>query len=366
MLGERDLRELLSYKAQHPVLSVYLNTDPAEGNADAYKLRLRTMLKDIELRSDADAVEHFVNQEYDWSGKSIAIFSCEPESYFRAFSLAVPIRDRIRISDQPHVKPLANLLDVYGGYGVALIDKQGARLFYFHLGELREQAGVMGEEVRKTKRGGSSQYHGRRGGVAGQTNYVEELADRNMKGAADYAARFFAENHVRRVLLGGTEDNLAQFRVHLPKIWQSLIVGTFPMSMTAGEPEVLERAMSIVREEDRRREVELVDTVITAAAKGKEGVIGLEETLGVARAGRVMTLLIAVGFRSPGYHCLGCGYVTVQELGRCPFCGSEMAKIHDAAEMAVRHVMQSGGEVEFVEHAPALEKAGNIAALLRY
>ena len=34
MLTERDLRELLELKPQHPVLSIYLNTEPSQGNAD--------------------------------------------------------------------------------------------------------------------------------------------------------------------------------------------------------------------------------------------------------------------------------------------------------------------------------------------
>ena len=97
----------------------------------------------------------------------MAVFSCAPEGFLRAFSLALPVASRVRINNQPHVKPLADLLDSYGGYGVVLVDKQGARLFSFHLGELQEQEGLMGESIRHTKRGGGSQSPGRRGGVAG-------------------------------------------------------------------------------------------------------------------------------------------------------------------------------------------------------
>src|SRR3990170_4849132 len=173
MFTERDLRELLEYTAGHAVLSVYLNTDPTEGSADAYKLRLRSMLKDIDLPEDASLIERYFDHEHDWSGKSVAIFSCEPEGFFRVYAFAVPLRDRVRSSERPYVKPLANLMDLYGGYGVALVDKRGARLFYFHLGELREQEGLMGEPIRHTKRGGGSAAPGRRGGIGGQTNYTE-------------------------------------------------------------------------------------------------------------------------------------------------------------------------------------------------
>jgi peptide subunit release factor 1 (eRF1) len=366
MFTERDLRELLDYKAQHPVLSVYLNTDPAQGSADYYRLRLRSMLKDIDLKDDASAVERYFSHEFDWSGRSVAVFSCQPEGFFRAFSFAVPLRDRLRVSNRPHVKPLADLLDSFGGYGVALVDKQSARLFYFHLGELREKEGRVGETVRHTKRGGASAAPGRRGGTAGQTNYMEEVAERNLKEAADFAAHFFTENNVRRVLVGGTDENVVPFKSFLPKAWQSLVVGAFPMSMTASHAEVMNRALEIGQQAEIEREAQLMDTIVTSAAKGRGAVVDLEETLNAMHAGRIQTLLIREGYRAPGYRCTGCGYLTSEHIAACPFCGKSFEHIPDAVEMAVRRVMQDGGEVEVLHSVAELSDFGDIGALLRY
>lgn len=366
MLTDQDLQDLLGYHAEAPVISVYLNTDPNQWTPDACKLRLRTMFKGVDQREDVSAIEMYLSHEYDWSGHSVAIFSCAPEGFFRAYPLAVPVRDRVRIDHQPHVKPLADILDSFGGYGVALVDKQGARLFYIHLGELREQEGIVGETVRRTKRGGASQFPGRRGGVAGQTNYTDEVTERNMREAAEFAARFFAEKNVRRVLLAGTDENVALFRSLLPKLWQSLIVGTFPMSMTASKNEVLERALQIGQEAEHRREARLVDTVVTEAAKGRGGVTHLDETLNAVHEGRVQVLLIKEGFRAPGYRCTGCNYITAHSSDTCPFCGKLLVQIPDAVEMAVRRVMEHGGDVEVLHDEQLTEKFGNIAALLRY
>lgn len=366
MLTERDLRELLDYHAQSPVLSVYLNTEPTEGSVDALKLRLRSLLKDVELPDDVETVERYFEHEFDWSGRSVAVFSCSKEDYFRPFPLAVSVRSRVRVDERPYVKPLANILDAYGGYGVALVDKQGARLFYFHLGELREQEGVVGEEVRHTKRGGGSQAQGRRGGVAGKTNHVQEVAERNIKEAADFAARFFAENNVRRILIGGTEDNVNPFRAQLPKAWQSLVVGTFPMSMNASHTEVLERAMQVSAQAEERQKIKVVEAVITGAAKGRGGVVDLEDTLGAVHEGRVQTLVIREGLRAPGWRCQGCGYVTTRELDSCPFCEGQFSQLADVVELAVRNVMQSGGEVEVIHEDLPLGEHGNIGGLLRY
>ena len=126
MLSEANLQELLNYQAQHTILSVYLNTDPTEATVDSHKKRLRSLLKPVTLPDDVAAVERYLEHSFDWNGRSVAIFSCAPEGFFRAYPLAVPLQSRVRQGTNPHVKPLANLLDFYGGYGVVLVDKQGA------------------------------------------------------------------------------------------------------------------------------------------------------------------------------------------------------------------------------------------------
>ncbi len=366
MLTENDLRELLDYKGQNPVVSVYLNTEPSEGSADVHKLRLRSMLKEAELPRDGEVIERFFDHEFDWTGRSIALFSCAPEAWFRVYPLAIPLRSRMRIGDRPHVKPLVDILDAYGGYGVALVDKQGARFFYFHLGELIEQEGVLGESVRRTKRGGGSQAQGRRGGAAGQTNYVEEVAERNAREAADFAVKFFSEKNVRRIVIGGTEDNIAYFRSQLPKAWQSLVIGTIAMSMTASHDEVLDRTMEIGLEAEHRREFRLIEAVITAAAKGRGGVVRLEDTLRAVHEGRVQTLLIREGLRIAGQRCTQCGYVTSLSSNTCPSCGNPGEKVTDVVEMAVKKVLQSGGEVEVLHDDGALANYEHIGGVLRY
>lgn len=367
MLTERNLQELLHFSADAPVLSVYVNTDPTRGAADGYRLKLRSLLKEGGApEADAQAVERYFDHEYDWSGKSVAVFSCAPAGFFRAYPLAMPVRSRVRVDQRAHVKPLADLLDSYGGYGVVVVDQQGARLFYFHLGELREEEGVVGEDVRRTKSGGGSQAAGRRGGIAGQTKRTEEVAERNMREAAEFASRFFAENEVRRVLIGGTEDNVALFRSLLPKAWQSLMAGTFPMSMSASHPEVLKRAVEAAQQFDRQRETRLLEGLATAAAKERGGVVGLEDTLATAHEGRVQTLVVQEGYRSPGFRCEGCGYLTTRELSACPYCDGAFERIPDAVELVVRRVMRDGGEVEVVHDNEKLKELGDIGALLRY
>ncbi len=364
MFSEKDLQELLEFKGSAQVLSVFLNTDPQKGSSDFHKRNLRSMLKDLEAPQDIAAILDYINHQHDWSGRSVAMYSSAAADFFRAFTFAVPMRSRMHISDRPYVKPLADLLDLYGGFGVVLVDKQGARLFYYHLGELREEEGVLGESVRRTKRGGGSQYAGRRGGVAGNTDYVDEVTERNLREVAEVAAKFFAENQVRRILIGGTDENVALFRSLLPKAWQSLVVGSFPMAMTASESEILEKAIQIGERAEERREALLAQSVVTSAAKGKGGVVGLDDVLKSIHEGRVQTLLLRDGYRAPGFRCMGCGLISSVEFEACPYCGGKIDRIVDVVELAVRRVLNSGGEVEVLHiDVPGIK---HIGAVLRY
>lgn len=368
MFTDHDLRELLDFVSPAPVLSLFLNTDPTEGNADAYRLRLKSLLKDINLPEDVSAIEHFFNHEFDWSGRAVAVFSCAEKDFFRAYPLAVPMRNLVHISDRPSVKPLADLLDNYGGYGVVLVDKQGARLFYFHMGELHEQEGVLGETVKHTKRGGASSFPGRRGGTAGQTDRMDERVERNMRESSEFAVKFFEENQVRRVLIGGTDENVHAFRSFLPKAWQSLIMGTFSMPMTASHIEVLDRATAIGMEAAQQSESLLVDDLITGASKQNGAVAGLAATFDAINRDRVKTLVFTEGLRKDGYICNSCGGLFATKHDEtCPLCGQgKLERTLDGVELAVNAVMRRGGEVNVVRAAPALEKVEGMGALLRY
>lgn len=365
MFSEKDLQTLLDYSAESQVLSVYLNTDPTQINTEAAKLRLRNWLKTIDLSKDVQAVQEYVNMEYDWSARGLVIFSGQAAGFFETYQFNLDVPDKVHIGSHLLLRPLVRLLDVFSGWSVVLVDKQGARLFSFDLGELGEMNGVTGEEVKQAKRGGGNAMHGRMGGsdISGK---VENIIEQNIRDVIEYATNFFSQNHIRRIMIGGTDDNVARFKDALPKSWQSLVAGDFPMSMNAGDTEVLEQAKAEALAAQKKTNRSLVGQAITLAAKGSNGVIGLIDTLNAIHEGRVKTLLVDQGFEQEGFRCEGCGYLTVQELDSCPFCSGQFERINSAVEMAVRETLQKNADVKVLQESEQLENAGQIAAVLRY
>jgi peptide chain release factor subunit 1 len=369
MFTQDDLRELAAIQTKTPILSVYLNVDPIEHTTDEYKLALRQMLKQAEgLASPEDigAVSRFFDHEYDWSGRGVIIFSGSQEGFWRAYSLAVPVTSGVTVARKPYIWPLAALVDAYGSYAVAQVDRQGVRLLQFAMGEVQATDGYLGEEVRKLKKGrGSSGGAGRRGGAPVSSRREEEVAQRNIREAVKATERFCRKHNSQRVIIAGAEPTVPQFREMLPKSLQEKVIGSFNVDMNASESEVKEQSLEILQQVEEERTAALVDAVFTGAAKGRGGVIRLADTLGAAHEGRIQTLVISQGYHRSGYQCRHCDYITDQALEVCPFCGGEFAEISDAAEALVTKVIEDGGRVEVVADHPKIAEFG-VGALLRY
>ena len=365
MFSEKDLQELLDYSAENQVVSLYLNTDPTESTTEAAGLRLRNLLKTVDLPEDVQSIENFVSLEYDWAAKGLAIFSDQAGEFFKNYQFNLSVPNKVFTGKHPAVRPLVRLLDIFTGWGVVLVDKEGARLFSFDLGELGEIDGISGEEVKQLKRGGGNAMPGRMGG-ADISSKIENIIEKNIKEVISEATNFFEHHHIRRIMIGGTDDNIARFKDELPKSWQSLVVGEFPMSMLANEDEVLEQATEEALAAQKKMNKSLVKQAVTLAAKGSNGVIGLIDTLNAIHEGRVRILFVDQDFEQEGYRCNGCGYLTIQVLETCPFCGGTFDKINKAVEMAVRESLKKNGEVKVVEDLDILKEAGSIAAILRY
>ncbi len=362
MITQAELQQLIDFEpGKHVVLSLYLNVDPGRRSKDKYRLWLRNLLKNVSEQADPadiERVERYFDLEYDWQGKGVVCFACNEAGLWQVFSLAVPIEDGVFVDDRPYIKPLTDLMDRHEPYGVALVDRESARLFRIHMGEIVETVSTLGEETKRHKQGGWAAQKLQR--------HEDVQASHNLRSAANVAIDFFQRGQCRRIVLAGTGETVSQFYGLLPRAWQDKVAGTVPMDMNASETEVLTKSRSVIREVLAREQAELVERVITAAAKGEGSVVGLSDTLTALQEERVHTLVVAEDYNAPGYRCDNCGYVAAESDGVCPYCSGDMVHVDDVVEYAVKRMLESGGHVESVRDNPALVEAGSIGAVLRY
>lgn len=371
MFSQEHMQELVTYEGNgNGVVSVYLDTDNTRQSVEAIKLTARGLLKEVQPQHEKEAqtIERYLDLSYDWSKPGLALFCARGGDFFRAYQSPVAFRNRVRLSARPYVKPLTHLLDHYAHFGVIVVDRVSGKFYEYHLGELQSSESFTGEIVRRIKDGGGSSAVGRRGGGdsgPGGGKHEDEVALRNMRDCAAAANQFFAERPIRRLFLGGTSENVAQFRDMLPKQLQSCLAGAFPMDIDAGEPEVRQRALNLLREVNAEREAKLVDKLMTLNAQGATAVVGLDRTLQAISDKRVETLVISDGFRAPGYAHDSSGFL-VANLALSPLAESELVEVADVIEAAVAQTVALGGHVEVIADNPYLEDAGRIGAILRY
>ncbi len=362
MITEKELQELASFVSEGPpALSLYLDTDLTQQPKEKCKLILRDLLDKVkESASDKDVaqIERFFDLEYDWQAKGVAIFSAANQGFWRVYPLAAHIESEAHTGDKLYLKPLSHFLDHYDRYGIVLVDRESARFFLLHLGQIEEKSEWVGQDLKRHKQGGFA--------AARYQRHVDKQAEQNLKMAAEATMRFCQDNRCKGLILGGADETVARFRDMLPKVLQKQVVGTLVLDMIAPASEVMERATELIRSEENERQQKLVENVITAAAKGAGAVTGLADTFYVAHQGRVHTLVVERGFETDGYLCDGCQYVSAEPITKCPFCGGKPHKIHGAVNRVVQRVIEVGGKVETVTNSDALAKAGHIGAILRY
>jgi peptide subunit release factor 1 (eRF1) len=371
MFSKQDLKELAAFECEtSPVLSVYLNVDSTNTTPDQYRLTLRGMLKSVADRADeADikAIEDYVEFQYDWHGKGLALFSCR--DLWRDYQLEFPVQDSIHVGQQPYIKPLADYADAYDRYGVVLVDREGARLFLFNQGSLQEATGTLGEEIHghvkdASGRGGRSGAGPGLGRSSGLDAKIDEIATQNLREVVQLTQRFYRAGQCDRIILGGTDENRARFMSMLPKTLAGKVIGGLTIDMYASESEVLDRSMSIIQDSVRERKKALVTNLITAAHKGA-GSLGLADTLMAVQEQRVQTMVIQEGSHAPGKVCSNCDYLTIRDTHECPACGGPVRELEDMVDHLVHRAVGMDVEVVFTED-DRLREAGSIGSLWRF
>jgi peptide chain release factor subunit 1 len=372
MFTKQDIKALAAYRSETaPVLSVYLNVDITQLTAEQYRLTLKGLLKSAgehkATREDIEAVESYVELEYDGQGRGLAVFA--GKDFWQAYSLDLPVGNSVHVGSQPYVKPLADYFDAYDRYGVVLVDREGARLFLFNQGTLQDAAGLLGQELKDHEdgaagRGGRSGRGSGQGRAASVEGHLDQVAMHNLRDIVNLTQKFYRKGQCERIILGGTEENRAQFMSMLPKALQSKVIGDISIDMYASASEVLNRTMGIIQRSVAERKSELVQNLISASYNDKAS-LGLAKTVEAVQEQRVQTLVISEGYFAPGSVCEHCGYLTLRHTEQCPVCGGQARQVPDIVELLVRRALAMDVEVVFVEDE-ALAEAGSIGALWRF
>ena len=366
------LQRLNSLRCQTGILSVYLRVDPDLMYAHKHPLtEFKATVKAMDhpadeqsekaLRTEVDRVLHFLEESWQPEGRGLVVFSAEPIGLWETMTLRVPVPNAVHFDPAPHLRILARLADEYERYAAVVVDKEDAHLYIIHMGEIERQGEVFDADVPgRHDQGGWAQARFQRHTGFHVHEHLKHVLGR-LEGY--YHARPFD-----RLILGGPEEAVTEFRKMLPRDLADRFIGTFPASSHFHPDEVLERAAPVVEARERADEEALVRRVIEDAGAGGPGVVGAAGTLAAINGERVHRLLVNEGLRLSGAECSSCRLLLERQVAACPACGAPVQELPDLVERAVQRIYDSNGSVEIVFGRGAEELAahGGIGARLRF
>lgn len=358
----------------YPVVSLYLDVRPEERQRDKVRAKLKHLIDEARhlpattstkecrraFQQEAERLMAWFETEYDDTGRGLAIFTAQEHGLWRSFRLPVPTRDRLIIADRPYLRPLLTLVDEFERYMVVLVDKQTARLFIVYLGEIEEYTDLMDELVP----------HSREGGLSAEKNqrHHDMHVLWHVKHAAEVTERLWMLEQCQWLLIGGTDEALAEFRDHLPKALRERLAGQVTVSVNDNHDVILARALEVEQAIERRVEAERVTALFDATFGTKQGVLGLDDTLEAIIEQRVWILVMEEDFRQPGFECPNCQFLVTTLTAHCPLCDTRLEPQLDIVERAVERALDQKATIEVLrgETRQALAAHGHIGAILRY
>jgi peptide chain release factor subunit 1 len=350
----------------YPVVSLYLDLRPNEHGRDQFETFLRKEFADRlatypasgpereSLDADAGKIRDYVSG-VDTSVNALALFACHGADLFEAVPLAAPIEaHRLYVSDQPHLYPLARVLDEFPRYLALLTDTNSARIFVFATNTLEKTERIESDKTKRHKKGGWSQ--------ARYQRHVDNFRMQHAKEVADAVARIVREEEIDKVFISADEVALPMLREHLPKDVTDRIVDVVKMAVRAPEHEVLESTLAVLRRSDVDTDRARVDELIGAYRANGLACVGAEAVRKAFELGQVDELLITAvpdGLKAEGSQP---GDANAADSGT----GSERTPEERLADDMIVRARNTAAKVRFIEDATLLAAYGGVGAFLRF
>jgi peptide chain release factor subunit 1 len=359
---EQLLEKLLEFEsASAPVISLYLDARVDQNGKRNFLPFVRKQLNERAKTYDNNTPERqsfdedlvrimrYLDEGIKTTANGVAIFACAGHNdFFEVGEFEAPFeRNRVFVSDRPHVYPLARMVDQYRRYAVVLADTNRAHLFVFAAGRAVEEQTVENVKTKKTRVGGWSQ--------ARYQRHVENYHLHHAKEVVEMLERTVKDENIEHIILAGDETAVIPLlREQLPKPLEEKVIDALSLGIDTPEHELFDETLKAFRAHDALTDMEKVERLFNEYRADDLGVAGVTETLAALSNGQVEEMLI------------------VNSAEKLQYDEEEVKKVLELyqvdeelpAELDQRTIADE--LVPFIEDDRRLEQVGGVGALLRY
>jgi len=370
---EKLLDRLLNFEpVPAPVISLYLDTRADQHGQHNFLPFVRKQLsersKSYENQSDEQKsfeedfvrIVRYLEAEVPASIQGLAIFACSAwNDWFEVGQFDAPFeRNRLFVSDRPHLYPLARLHDQYRRYAVVLADTNRAQIFVFAAGRAVEQEQIENVKTKKSKVGGWSQARYQRH----DQNYHLQHA----KEVVEVLEKVVREEEIEDVVLAGDEAVVIPLlRDQMSKELAEKVIDAVSLGIDTPAHEVLDTSLKVFQRHDSLTDMEKVDRLLNEYRADDLVVAGVPETLAALSNGQVEEMLIAAKAEGIQFDKEEVEKVLTLYRNEEPL-PEELDQRTVADELVKRANVLSSARVTFIEDSTRLERLGGVGAFLRY
>jgi len=378
MMTRDEIRELAAFQADETkgtcALSFYFQPDPPQDRShrreaivakDIVKQALKSVAasgKNGSLHADLDRVLDLATN-LRGSTRGRAVFACSAQNFWREYELPPQLGGtHIYLQPRFQLKPLAALLGAQPALSVAMVDRQRARFFDLRLDDLRERGAIVHMLSRNAASYG---YNGYEGGHAERR--VSEEALQHFKAVSERLRTDFERGIWERLIVGCQDANWAEFESHLHPYVKQRLIGRFSADVASvSNEEIRDHAGALLNQWITERASTKANEAVDLAKSNGRGVTGLRRVLQALEAGEVQSIFLGENYSARAVECPNCGHLDARLVPLCVACGHRTRELTDACDAIIPIAIRRDIELFYLKEHTDLDRAGNIAALLRF
>jgi peptide chain release factor subunit 1 len=170
-----------------------------------------------------------------------------------------------------------------------------------------------------------------------------------------------------RLIIGCHDSNWPEFEPHLHPYVKQRLIGRFSADVASvTDEEIRDHSADILnRWRIERAATKASEAVSFAKAHGR-GVTGLRRVLQALEAGEVQSLFLGENYSARAVECSHCGHLDAHLISSCVACGHRTHELGDICDAIIPIAIRRDIELVYLKDNDDLDRAGNIAALLRF
>jgi peptide subunit release factor 1 (eRF1) len=316
------------------------------------------------LREDLEKILTIAEGLHGNHSRGKAIFACREQGIWRELDIPPrPEPSQITVNSRFHLRPLVDAKSGLPRTCIALVNRKKARIF-----ELQDTEITQKSDLEFGPSPGAPRSDGFQGYEAGhRERHVGNMVMQHFKMFAESLLMLAHRDKFDALLIGCQDDSWPEIESQLHSDLKQKLRGRFPIDVLSATPEeVRQHAKRILIETMLTDQMALIREVMGEAQRNARGAIGLKHVLNALERQEVQTLLVLRGFKAEAVECPNCRHLDTRMVKTCAVCAHETRELSDVSDALVDLALRNGAEIRFIDGDPDMEKAGQVAALLRF